>query len=68
MPPCSPTRISPIQRVMTPVRPREISNPVLAISKVLFIMAGKIPVSPRQDQPDQTQDKGDDKKGYPDIV
>ncbi len=46
IPPDSPTFISPIHRVITPVSPRDISNPVLAMSKVLFIISGKIDTSP----------------------
>ncbi len=45
MPPFSPTRMSPSQRVSTPVRPSEISKPSAAISKVLFTIVVKISVS-----------------------
>jgi hypothetical protein len=41
-----PTRIRPSHRVSTPVRPSEISNPVLAMSNVALTIAVKISVSP----------------------
>ena len=46
-PPLSPTRMSPSQSVSTPVRPKEISNATLAMSKVLATMAVKTSVSCR---------------------
>ena len=45
-PPCSPTFIRPSQSVSTPVRPNEISNPVLAMSNVLVTMFVKTAWSP----------------------
>jgi hypothetical protein len=48
IPPVSPTFIKPIHNVITPVSPSEISKPVFAISKVPFIISGKIPVSPKK--------------------
>ena len=46
-PPCSPMRMMPIHNDSTPVRPREISKAVLAVSKVEAMMAGKTSVSPK---------------------
>ena len=40
-PPFSPTAIKPIHSESTPVRPREISKPVLALSNAASMMAGK---------------------------
>ena len=37
----SPTAMKPIHSESTPVRPREISKPVLALSNVASMMAGK---------------------------
>jgi hypothetical protein len=45
IPPFSPTFIKPSHKVITPVRPREISKPVLALSKVLPTRAANISVS-----------------------
>jgi len=47
-PPFSPTRMRPSQSVSTPVSPREMSKPTLAISKVLSTMAVNTPVSCRK--------------------
>jgi hypothetical protein len=47
-PPLSPTFMIPIQKVSTPVRPNDISKPVLAISKVEFIIWGKMSTSPKK--------------------
>jgi hypothetical protein len=45
-PPFSPTFISPIQRDRTPVRPKDISNPVFALLKIEFTSSLKICVLP----------------------
>ena len=45
-PPFSPIFMTPIQSESTPVSPREISKAVLALSNVLFMMAGKTSVLP----------------------
>ena len=49
-PPRSPTRMMPSHRHMTPVRPRETSKPVFAMSKVEATMAAHTPGSPRTSQ------------------
>ena len=46
MPPRSPIFIMPSQSESTPVRPREISNAVLAEENVESMIAGKTVVSP----------------------
>ncbi len=47
-PPFSPTFMSPSQSVSTPVRPNEISKPVLALSNVLATMFVNTAWSPRK--------------------
>ena len=46
MPPRSPIFMIPIHRLSTPVSPSEMSNAVLALSNVLFMMAGNTSVLP----------------------
>ena len=46
-PPRSPIFITPSHNESTPVRPREISKAVRAVSNVEFIMAGKTSTSPK---------------------
>jgi hypothetical protein len=48
IPPCSPIFIIPDQNAKTPVRPREISNPVFDISKVAVTISEKVSTLPRK--------------------
>ena len=48
IPPFSPIFIIPIHSVRTPVRYSEVSNPVLAMAKVEFIMSENTAVSPKK--------------------
>lgn len=67
-PPFSPIFINPSQRVITPVRPKEISKPVLAISKVLPIISVKISTSPKKRSLIKPITKATIKKSDPDII